>query len=73
MPHDTPLQPDLRSGSEDMHVGGGSRDDIQGAGQAGALVRGGPAVMSGEWTGWERRESGPDDAEQAALLLPGGM
>jgi pimeloyl-ACP methyl ester carboxylesterase len=29
--------------------------------------------MSGEWTGWERRESGPGDAEQAALLLPGGM
>ena len=23
MPHDTPLQPDLRSGNEDMHVGGG--------------------------------------------------
>jgi pimeloyl-ACP methyl ester carboxylesterase len=29
--------------------------------------------MSGEWTGWDRRESGPDDAEHAALLLPGGM
>ena len=29
--------------------------------------------MSGEWTGWERRESGPADAVQAALLLPGGM
>src|SRR5258705_5776634 len=29
--------------------------------------------MSGEWTGWERRESGPGDAVQAALLLPGGM
>ena len=73
MPHDTPLQPDLRSGNEDMHVGEGSRDDVQEAGQAGALVRGGSAVMSGEWTGWERRESGPADAAQAALLLPGGM
>lgn len=29
--------------------------------------------MSGEWTGWDRRESGPGDAEQTALLLPGGM
>jgi hypothetical protein len=29
--------------------------------------------MSGEWTGWDRRESGPGDAEQVALLLPGGM
>ena len=29
--------------------------------------------MSGEWTGWDRRESGPGDAEQAVLLLPGGM
>ena len=29
--------------------------------------------MSGEWAGWDRRESGPGDAEQAALLLPGGM
>jgi pimeloyl-ACP methyl ester carboxylesterase len=29
--------------------------------------------MSGEWTQWERRESGPGDAEQTALLLPGGM
>jgi hypothetical protein len=71
MPHDKPLQPDLRSGNEDMHVGEGSRDDIQEAGRAGALVRGGAAVMSGEWTGWERRESGPGDAVQAALLLPG--
>src|SRR5256884_9319844 len=51
----------------------GNRDDIQEAGPAGALVRGGAAVMSGEWTGWERREGGPGDAEQAALLLPGGM
>jgi len=30
-------------------------------------------VMSGEWTGWDRRETGPGDAEHAALLLPGGM
>ncbi len=73
MPHDKPLQPDLRSGNEDMHVGEGSRDDIQEAGRAGDLVRGGAAVMSGEWTGWERHESGPADAVQAALLLPGGM
>jgi len=73
MLHDTPRQPDLRSGKEDMRVGEGSRDDIQEAGRAGALVRGGAAVMSGEWTGWERRESGPDDAVQTALLLPGGM
>lgn len=29
--------------------------------------------MSGEWTGWDRRETGPGDAEHAALLLPGGM
>jgi pimeloyl-ACP methyl ester carboxylesterase len=29
--------------------------------------------MSGEWTGWDRRETGPGDAEYAALLLPGGM
>jgi hypothetical protein len=29
--------------------------------------------MSGEWAGWDRRESGPGDAEQVALLLPGGM
>jgi pimeloyl-ACP methyl ester carboxylesterase len=29
--------------------------------------------MSGEWTGWDRREGGPDDAEHTALLLPGGM
>ena len=29
--------------------------------------------MSGEWAGWDRRGSGPGDAEQAALLLPGGM
>jgi hypothetical protein len=27
--------------------------------------------MGGEWTVGERRESGPGDAEQAALLLPG--
>ena len=53
MPHDKPLQPDLRSGNADMHVGEGSRDDIQEAGRAGALVRGGATVMSGEWTGWE--------------------
>src|SRR6185437_11118478 len=33
----------------------------------------GAATMSAEWTGWDRRESGPGDAEQAALLLPGGM
>jgi pimeloyl-ACP methyl ester carboxylesterase len=39
----------------------------------GPLVRGGAAVMSAEWTGWDRRESGPGDAEQTALLLPGGM
>ena len=39
----------------------------------GALVRDGAAVVSGEWTGWERRESGPGDEAQAALLLPGGM
>ena len=37
------------------------------------MVRGRAAVMSGEWTGWERRDSGPADAERAALLLPGGM
>ena len=24
MPHDTPLQPDLRSGREDMHIGEGA-------------------------------------------------
>ncbi len=30
-------------------------------------------VMSGEWTGWDRRESGRSDAEHVALLLPGGM
>ena len=29
--------------------------------------------MSREWTHWDRRESGPGDAQQAALLLPGGM
>jgi pimeloyl-ACP methyl ester carboxylesterase len=29
--------------------------------------------MSGEWTGWDRRDSGPRDATRAALLLPGGM
>jgi pimeloyl-ACP methyl ester carboxylesterase len=29
--------------------------------------------MSGEWTRWDRRESGPASAQQAALLLPGGM
>ena len=29
--------------------------------------------MSGEWAGWDRRESGPGDAQQTALLLPGGM
>jgi pimeloyl-ACP methyl ester carboxylesterase len=29
--------------------------------------------MSGEWTRWDRRECGPGDAEQSALLLPGGM
>jgi len=29
--------------------------------------------MSGEWTRWDRRESGPGDAAQTALLLPGGM
>jgi pimeloyl-ACP methyl ester carboxylesterase len=29
--------------------------------------------MSDGWTGWDRRESGPDDAEHAVLLLPGGM
>ena len=55
------------------HVGEGSRDDIQKPSRAGVLVRGGSVVMSGEWTGWERRESGPADAVQAALLLPGGM
>ena len=48
MLHDTPRQPDLRSGKEDMRVGEGSRDDIQEAGQAGVVVRGGAAVMSGE-------------------------
>jgi hypothetical protein len=72
-PHDTPLPPDLRSGHEEMHVSEGNRDDIQEAGRAAALVRGEAAVMSEEWTGWERRESGPGDAEQAVLLLPGGM
>ena len=46
-----------------MHVGEGSRDDRQEAGRAGALVRGGATVMSGEWAGWDRRESGPGDAE----------
>src|ERR1700757_2678714 len=58
---------------EDMHVDEGNRDDIREAGRARALVCGGPAVMSGEWTGWERRESGPGGAKQRALLLPGGM
>jgi pimeloyl-ACP methyl ester carboxylesterase len=29
--------------------------------------------MTGEWRGWDRRETGPGDAEHAALLLPGGM
>ena len=29
--------------------------------------------MSAEWTGWDRRESGPGDAQQTVLLLPGGM
>jgi pimeloyl-ACP methyl ester carboxylesterase len=29
--------------------------------------------MSGEWTSWDRRESGPDDAKHTALLLPGGL
>ncbi len=33
----------------------------------------GAAGMSAEWTGWDRRESGPGDAPQTALLLPGGM
>jgi len=33
----------------------------------------GAATMSAEWTGWDRRESGPGDAPQTALLLPGGM
>ena len=73
MPHDTLLQPDLRSGNEDMHVGEGSLMTFKSR-RAGGLVRGGSAVMSGEWTGWERRrKSGPGDAGQAALLLPGGM
>lgn len=39
----------------------------------GALARHAAMVMSGEWEGWERRDSGRDDAEHAALLLPGGM
>jgi len=56
-----------------MRVGEGSRDDIQEAGRAGVLVRGGAAVLSEEWIGWDRREGGPGDAEQTALLLPGGM
>ena len=29
--------------------------------------------MSGEWTSWARRESGPDDAKHTALLIPGGL
>jgi pimeloyl-ACP methyl ester carboxylesterase len=29
--------------------------------------------MSAEWVRWDRRESGPSDAEHAVLLLPGGM
>jgi pimeloyl-ACP methyl ester carboxylesterase len=33
----------------------------------------GAAIMSGEWTAWDRRESGPGDAQQTVLLLPGGM
>jgi pimeloyl-ACP methyl ester carboxylesterase len=33
----------------------------------------GAATMSAEWTGWDRRESGPGDAPQKVLLLPGGM
>ena len=30
-------------------------------------------VMTGEWAGWDRRESGPDHARHTALLLPGGL
>ena len=29
--------------------------------------------MTDDWTSWERRESGPPDAEHRVLLLPGGM
>ncbi|MER5862695.1 alpha/beta hydrolase [Kitasatospora sp. NPDC002040] len=29
--------------------------------------------MRAEWTTWDRRESGPDDARRRVLLLPGGM
>jgi pimeloyl-ACP methyl ester carboxylesterase len=31
------------------------------------------AGVDGEWTKWDRRESGSGDAERKALLLPGGM
>jgi len=30
-------------------------------------------VMTGEWAGWDRRESGPGNARHTALLLPGGL
>ena len=29
--------------------------------------------MTGEWVGWDRRESGPGNARHTALLLPGGL
>src|SRR5260370_31329014 len=29
--------------------------------------------MSGEWRGWDGRDSGPGDAEPTVLPLPGGM
>jgi pimeloyl-ACP methyl ester carboxylesterase len=30
-------------------------------------------VMTGDWEGWDRLESGPSDARHTVLLLPGGM
>ena len=29
--------------------------------------------MKAEWSTWDRRDSGPSDAEHTVLLLPGGM
>jgi len=44
-----------------------------GSGYGRTYVGAGGVVMTGDWEGWDRLESGPPDAPHTALLLPGGL
>jgi pimeloyl-ACP methyl ester carboxylesterase len=64
-----------RDGSASMAVAAGRGRPGRAGSQAAlrAVPRRGVPGMSAEWAGWDRRESGPADAEHTALLLPGGL